>query len=471
MRVGILGTPVSSGNRGVMALGASLVGLCRQSGVEKVALFVGHRTPGEAAFRVGEETVRAQVVNYRLSPRARPSEHLLGIVLACALYRAIPWGRLRGWLRRSVRWIAALEEMTFVGDIRGGDSFSDLYGWRRFLTGFLASWTVVLVKGGLVHFPQTYGPYQRGWTRWLAGYLLRRSPVIVARDRESQRVAQGLVGKAREVWLSPDVAFALEARIPARLETDPPLASGQNPASDKEPRPIGLNVNGLMYNGGYTRANMFGLKLDYAAMLPRLAETLLQHHPGELWLIPHTYGPPESVESDPAACRKVRDALPPAVRNRVRIVTGEYDCHEIKGVIGHCEFFVGSRMHACIAALSQGIPTVGVAYSRKFRGVFETVGMADWVVDGREVDAKAAVERIGELYRRRAMVRESLTPAATAARARLEKMFVALLQRTAGGAGMPPANAGEERPEGTDTTSKTAAVRGDGTRESCGSGD
>ena len=429
MRVGILGTPVSSGNRGVMALGASLVGLCRQAGVKEVALFVGHRTPGEAAFRVGEETVRAQVVNYRLSPWARPCEHLAGIVLASLLYRAVPWTKLRSWLRRSVPWIAALEEMTFVGDIRGGDSFSDLYGWRRFLTGFLASWTVVLVKGGLVHFPQTYGPYQRGWTRWLAGYLLRRSPVIVARDRESQRVAQGLVGKAREVWLSPDVAFALEARIPARLETDPPLASGQDPASDKEPRPLGLNVNGLMYNGGYTRANMFGLTLDYAAMLPRLVETLLQHHRGEFWLIPHTYGPPESVESDPAACRKVRDALPPAVRNRVRIVTGEYDCHEIKGVIGRCEFFVGSRMHACIAALSQGIPTVGIAYSRKFRGVFETVGMADWVVDGRVVDAEQAVQRVVDLYQQRANVREPLKATAATARARLQEMMNALLHR------------------------------------------
>jgi polysaccharide pyruvyl transferase WcaK-like protein len=442
-----------------MALGASLVGLCRQSGVEKVALFVGHRTPGEAAFRVGEETVRAQVVNYRLSPRARPSEHLLGIVLACVLYRVMPWRRLRGWLRRSVRWIAALEEMTFVGDIRGGDSFSDLYGWRRFLTGFLASWTVVLVKGGLVHFPQTYGPYQRGWTRWLAGYLLRRSSVIVARDRESQRVVQGLVGKAREVWLSPDVAFALQARIPARLETDPPLAPGQDPASDKEPRPIGLNVNGLMYNGGYTRDNMFGLKLDYCAMLPRLVETLLQHHPGELWLIPHTYGPPESVGSDPAACRKVRGALPPAVRNRVRIVTGEYDCHEIKGVIGCCDFFVGSRMHACIAALSQGVPAVGIAYSRKFRGVFEMVGMGDWVVDGREVDTEQALRKVLELHRKRDVVRQPLMSAAMSARTRLEEVIVTLLGQTTSDAGTLPPESHDECSEVAVATSNTAAVR------------
>ena len=46
-----------------------------------------------------------------------------------------------------------------------------------------------------------------------------------------------------------------------------------------------------------------------------------------------------------------------------------------KAVIGQCDFFIGSRMHACIAALSQGVPCVGVAYSMKFAGVFDTVGM------------------------------------------------------------------------------------------------
>mgnify|MGYP005843462211 FL=1 len=459
MTVGILGTPVGSGNRGVQALRASLVALCTQAGAEEVILFTGHRESGHVAFHSPRGVHWVRVVNYRLSPRARPTDHLAWIVLAGLLYHWLPIPILRRWLSRRTPWIAALERVTLAGDIRGGDSFSDIYGWGRFLTGFLASWTVVLVKGELIQFPQTYGPYQRWWTRWLAGYLLRRSPVIVARDRESQSVARALVGNARQVWLSPDVAFALEARMPARLELDPPLHTDPRSLGDGGPPPIGLNVNGLMYNGGYTRANMFGLKLDYAAMLSRLAETLLQQHAGELWLIPHTYAPPDSVESDPAACRRVCDALPPTVRHRVRIVTGEYDCHEIKGVIGRCDFFVGSRMHACIAALSQGVPTVGIAYSRKFRGVFETLGMGDWVVDGREVDAEAAVEKVGELYRRRATVRESLTSAAMAARARLEKMIVALLDRATGGVGMPPPEGRDANLGFTVPTSKTAAVR------------
>ena len=56
-------------------------------------------------------------------------------------------------------------------------------------------------------------------------------------------------------------------------------------------------------------------------------------------------------------------------------------------------------MHACIAALSQGIPAIGLAYSKKFAGVFETVDVKQLVVDmrGAEVgEVLAAVEKAFE---------------------------------------------------------------------------
>ncbi|MCS7089705.1 MAG: polysaccharide pyruvyl transferase family protein [Verrucomicrobiota bacterium] len=423
MKVGILGTPVSSGNRGVMALGAALVSLLSRAGAAHCTMFVGHARPDPLRVWSSQGIRVVEVVNYRLSPKARPKEHLAWIVCASLLYAALPLERVRAWLQAGCPWIKKLTEMDVVGDIRGGDSFSDIYGMRRFLLGFLAAWTVILVGKPLVMFPQTYGPYRHPIARWLARYLLRRARVILARDAESQRVANEWIGPHRSAWLTPDVAFALEARLPKRLELSPPLNLGHGCSAVAGVRPIGLNINGLMYNGGYTRRNQFGLQLDYRSFLPKLVTALLQEHPGEIWLIPHTYAPPESVESDPEACRRVQEAMPVELKGRIRVVTGEYDCHEIKGVIGLCDFMIGSRMHACIAALSQGIPTVGIAYSRKFEGVFETVGMREWVVDARKLEESKALQRVLELYRRREEVRAGLSARAGEARRSLEEAF------------------------------------------------
>jgi polysaccharide pyruvyl transferase WcaK-like protein len=162
---------------------------------------------------------------------------------------------------------------------------------------------------------------------------------------------------------------------------------------------------------------------------------LLDEHAGEVWLIPHTFAETGGVESDPAASHQLRDSLPATLRSRVRIVTREYNQHEMKGVIGQCDFFIGSRMHACIAALSQGVPCVGVAYSMKFAGVFESVGAGGWVVDGREVGNEEAVARILELYRQRDALRGPLGQAAKDARAQLQVVFRRLLRPATSGLG------------------------------------
>lgn len=424
LSVAILGTPVSSGNRGVMALGASLVNLCVSisgAGESGVFLMLGNSNNRPVPFRIGGATKFIRLVNCRLSPRSRFAEHLAWICLGAFLYRIIKIRVFRAIISSITPWIRALEQADIVGDVRGGDSFSDIYGMRRFMEGFFIAWTVVLVKGSIVQFPQTFGPYYRPVARWLARYLLRRSSVIIARDAKSRHVAQELVGQGRDVWLSPDVAFSLEAIRPDSIELDPPIKGGEPQGA------IGLNVNGLMFNGGYSRKNMFGLRLDYRKVLAALVKTLMAEHRGEIWLVPHTYGPPDSVESDPEACRKLRMALPEDFQRRLRIVSGEYNQHEIKGIIGMFDFFIGSRMHACIAALSQGVPCVGIAYSRKFEGVFDSVGMGDWVVDAREASEEQAVGRIIELYKKRDSVREELKTRAEQAQTELKAIFKRLI--------------------------------------------
>ena len=145
-------------------------------------------------------------------------------------------------------------------------------------------------------------------------------------------------------------------------------------------------------------------------------------------MIPHTYAS-DNVESYNEASAKLRDSLPAELRARVRLLTAEYDAHELKWIIGQCQFFIGSRMHSCIAALSQGVPSIGVAYSRKFVGVFESVGMEQWVVDGRSSTIEDAVSRIVALYHQRDGVRQELLRRSALARQQLTEIFQDLVNQ------------------------------------------
>jgi colanic acid/amylovoran biosynthesis protein len=413
-----MGASLGTGNRGVSALGASLVTLVEEAlpGAEPFML-IGNRESQPFELRINGVKKVVPVVNYRMSPGAGFRKHLLCILLAALVYRCCPIRFVRRAIVNAIPWVKAVVEAKVVGEIRGGDSFSDIYGLRRFVMGSLPVLSVILLRGRVVLLPQTYGPYRSAAARWLARWILRRAELILSRDRESMGVVERLIGKTERCVFCPDVAFALEPISPEVVKISPML-----PAT----RPgvlVGINVSGLMYWGGYTRDNMFGLKLDYRRFLVELLQQVLADPKTRVLLVPHTFAPAGSVESDPAACREVRQAMPPQLQSRLHMVEGEYDQNEIKAIIGMCDFFIGSRMHACIAALSQNIPAVGVAYSKKFRGVFETVGAAGSVIDGREVDVAEATCKAMELYAARDSTRANLQTRVQEARSRLHAIF------------------------------------------------
>jgi polysaccharide pyruvyl transferase WcaK-like protein len=143
---------------------------------------------------------------------------------------------------------------------------------------------------------------------------------------------------------------------------------------------------------------MFNLKLDYKEFAFKVAEAILINTDSHLLLIPHTYAPPGDPESDNHACEMVFRLLEKKYAGQVFKLSGSYNQFEIKSIIKDCCFFIGSRMHACIAGLSQGIPTAGVAYSRKFIGVFETVGAGNCIIDARTAELPNAVDNVIRLY-------------------------------------------------------------------------
>jgi polysaccharide pyruvyl transferase WcaK-like protein len=125
-------------------------------------------------------------------------------------------------------------------------------------------------------------------------------------------------------------------------------------------------------------------------------------------LVPHVLGTGEDIESDLTACRNIYIDTAINLQSSLHLLEGEYDQHEIKALIGRCNFFVGSRMHACIGAISQCVPAVGLAYSRKFHGVYQSVGMEELVIDIRELDGNSVIASVDRAYHRRSELRAKL---------------------------------------------------------------
>jgi len=239
----------------------------------------------------------------------------------------------------------------------------------------------------------------------------------------------GKKSQGKQIIFCPDVAFALDSIAPKDGDIQPFINTGKdNPV-------IGLNINGLLYNGGYTRSNMFNLRMDYKLFVHKLSETILKKTNANLLLIPHTFAAHGHVESDPDACAEVFTSLAPVYKGRIQMIAGEYDQHAIKGIIGRCDFFIGSRMHACIAALSQKIPTTAVAYSKKFKGVFDSIDVGNLVIDARETETQEAVDIVAAMFEDRARIEKILQVQIDNAQKQQLKIFREIVEPPPAGAG------------------------------------
>ncbi|MEN6373605.1 MAG: polysaccharide pyruvyl transferase family protein [Smithella sp.] len=397
---------MTTGNMGVSALAASLVKLILTTRPDaSITFFIGERSSKSQELELAGRKISIKIANTRLSPKAAFGEHLFGIFFLALLYKIIPVSTFRKTILRGNERLSVIVNADFIGDVRGGDSFSDIYGVRGLLFGSMPSIIALFMGTRLILLPQTYGPYKSRISRAIARYIVKRAHILLSRDNESMDLVREMLGRKsgdKRIIFCPDVAFALDSIVPKDGVIQPFINAGSgNPI-------IGLNINGLLYNGGFTRNNMFNLKLDYKSFVHKLSEAILEKTNANLLLIPHTFAAHGHVESDSDACTEVQNALSPLYPGRIQIIEGEYDQHAIKGIIGQCNFFIGSRMHACIAALSQKIPTAAVAYSKKFRGVFNSINVGDLVIDASEAETQEAINMIIKMFEDRARIEKIL---------------------------------------------------------------
>ena len=292
-------------------------------------------------------------------------------------------------------FFAAVRRSDLAIDIGAGDSFADIYGGRRLRRAFVMKFLTHLAGTPLVLAPQTFGPFTKSWSKRLALATIRRSVVVTTRDALSTAALREL-GYAGEIVEASDVAL--------RLPYDPPP-----PRTSAVPVRVGINVSGLLMNGGYTGKNEFGISLDYPALIRDLIQ-FFQSEGAEVHLVPHVL-PADAAqisrEDDFAAGVALGAEFPTAI-----LAPRFASPTEAKSYIAGLDFFTGARMHACIAAFSAGIPVVPMAYSRKFAGLFGSMGY-ERTVDCTTQDAAELRLQIAASFLNRATLG---TEAATAFR-------------------------------------------------------
>lgn len=257
-------------------------------------------------------------------------------------------------------------------DLTYGDSFSDIYGIKSFYLYSLPKLVAIWCKKRLVLGPQTIGPFYNKAVEKTAKFILKRADHVYARDEASLACAKALAAY-KDIRISSDLAMELEYPVcPSPVKYD------------KNRLSVGLNISQLMWNKNAENSNI-GVRLSYRELVHELLKEF-QKRNVSVHLIAHVYDKKEYNEYSLAAeihSKYENTVLAPKFSGPV----------DAKTYMAQLDLFIGSRMHATIGAFSAGVPVIPISYSRKFEGLYGSIGY-DYCIDCSKESVSSAVEKI-----------------------------------------------------------------------------
>lgn len=282
------------------------------------------------------------------------------------------------------------KQSDFILDIGQGDSFADIYGKKRFEQIDRIHKVAKLFSKPYCLLPQTIGPFKDSVIKDLANKSIQNCSLVMTRDWQSLEYVRQNVPQQNQADEYIDVAFFMPYK---------------KKLFDNNHIHVGLNISALLWNGGYTKDNQFGLKVNYQELIIQIIDFFLSQNKVKLHLIPHVVDSERGIENDYEISYELYEKY-----NNPNLILSEFFLGpiEAKNYISGMDFFMGARMHSTIAAFSTGVPVVPMAYSRKFNGLFHDTLNYPHVADMKTETNTAIIQIIQQAYANRNQLKEDI---------------------------------------------------------------
>jgi colanic acid/amylovoran biosynthesis protein len=402
----LLGATFNTNNMGVGALAAGALTVLITKYPDADIFFLDYGKESKTSnIDIADKNISVPLINLRFSWKIFLPNNIVYLLFIALCIKCVSLNLGKKIIENN-HWLKMISDADIAVAVSGGDSFSDIYGLNRFFYVTLPQLLIIIMGSKLILLPQTIGPFKGRLSKKIAKFIMHHAEIIYSRDIDGTYEAKSvlkLTDNNSKVRFCHDMGFVVEPHRPKAIDL---IDDNENILVSTNRPLIGFNVSGLLLLGGYNKNNMFNLKVNYQTLIESIIKNLIEVHQANVLLVPHVFGSQE--ESDSFAAREIYESLKDKYRDRLFCVRGLYDQNKIKYIIGGCDFFIGSRMHACIGALSQSIPAIGVSYSEKFIGVFESIGVGYLIADPRQLTIEETLKIIDEAFAGRKEIKNHL---------------------------------------------------------------
>jgi polysaccharide pyruvyl transferase WcaK-like protein/glycosyltransferase involved in cell wall biosynthesis len=161
---------------------------------------------------------------------------------------------------------------------------------------------------------------------------------------------------------------------------------------------IGVNLSPLSIKHSDPRVTIDRAAYAQGRALAHLVESLQ----AEIVLIPHVVCDSSERDDDLRYLKRIFISLPRSIRGRVSLAVEATSFREAKKLLRTCDIVLAARMHCAINAITEGVPTILLAYSPKAYGMAEYVyGDHKWALPIQAFDGASMTAAAEEMLLRR----------------------------------------------------------------------
>jgi polysaccharide pyruvyl transferase WcaK-like protein len=236
----------------------------------------------------------------------------------------------------------------------------------------------------------------------MANFVLNRVNLITIREEISKKNLNLINVNKPRICLTADSAFLLKAVTAKRLTE---LLNTENITENDRPL-VGISISKIISRYGFADIEKPEEKYQqYVSVMAKTIEYITDNLEATVVIVPHVIDPRKNDD------RWVADDVCKLISNKSKVISikEDYTPEELKGIIGHCDLFIGARMHATIASTSMLVPTIGIAYSHKIYGIVgEMLGQKEYILDVKELTYESLISKIDDVWKNRETIKEQL---------------------------------------------------------------
>jgi len=271
------------------------------------------------------------------------------------------------WLSRlglKSEWLSSIIPLSIkkrlgIKDSKDIDVIIDASGFRytkqwglkatnNYMANYIEHWKTEGKK--IIFMPQAWGPFDDSFKEPI-DKIVKFSDLLIARDPESKRYIESLTG-TNKVKLYPDFSNLLSPKNPELFDIDVPENS------------VAIIPN--------------------CRMLDKMSENDAKIYPdiirGFILQLKKKGYNPFFLMHEGADDEQIALEINSCLEYEIKILDHN-DPLVLKGIISKCEFIIGSRFHALVSALSQGIPVISMGWSHKYNLLMRDYGLDQYLIE------------------------------------------------------------------------------------------